>query len=63
METEEVESGENNNRMGKEEEDPEEDHESPFKNCTFNIFDALFVLISMGLLVADLVTGEFIKML
>ncbi|XP_041484029.1 uncharacterized protein LOC121430726 [Lytechinus variegatus] len=34
----------------------EEDEESPFKSSTFNVLDALFVLISMGLLVADLVT-------
>ncbi|XP_063968284.1 uncharacterized protein LOC135157244 [Lytechinus pictus] len=34
----------------------EEDEESPFKSSTFNVLDALFVLISMGLIVADLVT-------
>ena len=35
-----------------------EKYASPFESSTFNVFDACFVLISMGLLVADLVTGE-----
>ncbi|XP_071496459.1 uncharacterized protein [Diadema antillarum] len=33
---------------------------SPFADSTFNVFDGIFVLVSMGLLVADLITDSIV---